>query len=307
MRLYRARQKGLILGLALLVGVGGCASGSSNGPKLEYGSAEFRSALRQRVPDLSRELSRAPFELNATVKLLAEKTVMAVPPGATRVRALVSFLSDPKPQGLGLEYDWAVSANARTTLKLGRGDCVALATVLVGLGRGLGWPIFFAEARTGKPITHEFEEITVLSDHMVVVVLARSVRMVVDFLGLVEEGYDIRLIDDLTAYAHLINNVSGYRLLTVKSDNPEDPEDPEQRWMVAQKGFELATRIQPELGRAWNNLGIAYSRLGNFEDARSAYQRAVQLDTVFGSPERNLIIMETRASGETTLTEDSIP
>jgi tetratricopeptide (TPR) repeat protein len=259
------------------------------------------------VPDLSRELSRAPFELNATVKLLAEKTVMAVPPGATRVRALVSFLSDPKPQGLGLEYDWAVSANARTTLKLGRGDCVALATVLVGLGRGLGWPIFFAEARTGKPITHEFEEITVLSDHMVVVVLARSVRMVVDFLGLVEEGYDIRLIDDLTAYAHLINNVSGYRLLTVKSDNPEDPEDPEQRWMVAQKGFELATRIQPELGRAWNNLGIAYSRLGNFEDARSAYQRAVQLDTVFGSPERNLIIMETRASGETTLTEDSIP
>ena len=225
---------------------------------------------------------------------------MAAPPGPSRVRALIAFLSNPKPTGLGLQYDWATSANAKGTLALGKGDCVALATVLVGLGRGLGWPIFFAEARTNEPITHEFDEVTVLSDHMVVIVLARKVRMVIDFLGLVHEGYDLRLIDDLTAYAHLINNVAGHRVIDDKG------EDPKQGWGVAQKGFELATKIQPELGRAWNNLGIAYTRLGRFDEARSAYQRAVELDTAFGSAERNLIIMETRAEGEPVLIEDML-
>lgn len=225
---------------------------------------------------------------------------MAAPPGASRVRALVAFLSNAKPTGLGLRYDWETSANAKATLALGQGDCVALATVLVGLGRSLGWPIFFAEARTSQPVTHEFDEVTVLSDHMVVIVLAKNVRMVIDFLGLVSTDYDLRPIDDLTAYAHLINNVAGHRVLKDKG------EDLMKGWGVAQKGFELATQIQPELGRAWNNLGIAYTRLGKFEEARSAYQRAVELDTVFGSPERNLIIMETRAEGEPILIEGAL-
>ena len=186
-------------------------------------------------------------------------------------------------------------------MELGQGDCVALATVMVGLGRELGWPIYFAEARTRKPETHQFAEVTVLSDHMVVIIVAKTVRMVVDFLGLIDEGYDIRPIDDLTAYAHLINNVAGHRVLAA------DAATTEEGWSVALDGFDLATRIQPKLGRAWNNLGIAYTRLGRFDEARAAYHRALELDTAFGSPERNLTIMETRASGSPTLTESKLP
>lgn len=228
---------------------------------------------------------------------LARKHVMAAARGGDRVRALVDFLSNPKPDGLGLQYDWAVSSTAERTLELGRGDCVALATVMIGLGRGLDWPIYFAEARTHEPEMREFSEITVLSDHMVVIVVAKTVQMVVDFLGLVGDHYEIRPIDDLTAYAHLINNVAGHRVISAKAESGEDG------WAAALDGFMLATRIQPDLGRAWNNLGIAYSRLGRFDEARVAYQRAVELDTVFGSPERNLTIMETRAAGAPTVTE----
>ena len=244
---------------------------------------------------------RAPFEISSETVDLARKRVMAAPRGPGRVRALVDFLSNPKPEGLGLQYDWSTSSTAERTLELGRGDCVALATVMVGLARGLEWPVYFAEARTQEPETHEFSEVTVLSDHMVVIIVAKTVRMVIDFLGLVGDGYEIFPIDDLTAYAHLINNVAGYRVIRGRAESIEES------WAAALDGFILATRIQPNLGRAWNNLGIAYTRLGRFDEARAAYHRAVELDTVFGSPERNLTIMETRAAGAPTLTESKLP
>jgi hypothetical protein len=287
--------------LAILAGHSGCASPSSRGQSLIYDSESFRAALRERVPDLSEGMRRAPFEISPRILAVARKRVMAEPSGPRRVRALVDFLSDPRPEGLGLQYDWATSSTAERTLELGRGDCVALATVMVGLGRGLGWPIYFAEARTQQPEIREFTEVTLLSDHMVVVVVAKTVRMVIDFLGLVGDGFEIRPIDDLTAYAHLINNVAGHRVIRGKGEGSENG------WAAAVDGFRLATRIQPNLGRAWNNLGIAYTRLGRFDEARDAYHRAVELDTVFGSPQRNLTIMETRAAGAPTLTESKLP
>ncbi len=104
---------------------------------------------------------------------------------------------------------------------------------------------------------------TVLSGHMVVVALAENGRVVVDFLGLVEdESYDIQVIDDLTAYAHLLNNVAGHQAIKGA------PIDGIAAWERARSGFELATKVQPRLGRAWNNLGIAYARLGLFAQSR---------------------------------------
>ena len=207
----------LILTVALLgvAGMGGCASKTPwEDPGLSYGAEEFSSVLRKRVPNLSTDLHRAPFEISKQTSQLASKKLADAPLGSNPVWELISLLSEPEPEGLGLEYDWSVSANAKQTLELGRGDCVALATVLVGLGRSLGWPIYFAEARTENPIAHEFEELTVLSGHMVVIVLSQEGRLVIDFLGLVDDdAYDIRPIDDLTAYAHLINNVAGHKVI----------------------------------------------------------------------------------------------
>ena len=77
----------------------------------------------------------------------------------------------------------------------------------------------------------------------------------------------------------------------------------EAAWSAAVNGFRLATRIQPELGRAWNNLGIALTRLGRYAEARAAYQRAMALNTAFGSAERNLAVMETRAIGAPAIRE----
>ena len=176
-----------------------------------------------------------------------------------------------------------------------------MASVMVGIGRGIGWPIYYAEAHPREPETQQFEEVRALSDHMVVMVIAKTVKMIVDFTGLVKQGYDIRPIDDLTAYAHLINNIAGQRVMNEKHASSEAD------WQAAREGFELATRIQPKLGRAWNNLGIVYRHVGRIEDARDAYHRALALDAGFGSAARNLSLMETRSQGGTSLIQTGAP
>lgn len=291
----------LIPALLLIAGLSGCATDARDKPVLAYGPEEFRNALEQRVPLIPPGLSRAPHEIDEATIERARRHVMRAPRGPARVEALVDFLSLPEPEGLGLSYDWSASGTAEVTIARKRGNCVALASVMVGLGRGLGWPIYYAEARTRKPETQEFEEVVALSDHMAVLVVAKTVQMIIDFTGLVEDVYRIRLIDDLTAWAHILNNVTAQSLMS--TDRSSD----EATWQRAAAGFELVTRIDPMLGRAWNNLGIALARLGRFEEAREAYRRALELDTAFGSAERNLTIMETRALGEAAILETPRP
>ena len=273
-----------------------CATASSPRRSLDYSPEAFREALSTRVPELSETLASPPFEIDRKIVKRALAAVEKAPLGPPRVAALVRFLTEPEPKGLGIVYDWSVTATAAKTLELRRGNCFALASVLVGLGRGIGWPIYYAEAQPRVPDTQQFEDVRALSDHMIVLIISKTVQMYVDFTGLIKNGqYDVRPIDDLRAYAHLINNLAGQRVM-----NP-DRASSDEDWQAAREGFELATRIQPELGRAWNNLGIVYRRLGRIEDAREAYHRALELDAGFGSAQRNLSLMETRSQGGTSL------
>ena len=290
-----------LLGIVVIPLIALACAGGRTRHDLDYQPHEFHSAVLKRAPALSDDLARAPFEIDRAIIIRARKQVEAAPLGQARVQALVDFLIQPEPAGLGLAYDWSISATAERTLLLRRGNCFAMASVMVGIGRGIGWPIYYAEARPRKPDTQQFEEVRALSDHMVVMVIAKTVKMIVDFTGLVKQGYDIRPIDDLTAYAHLINNIAGQRVMN------EGHASSESDWEAAREGFELATRIQPELGRAWNNLGIVYRHFGRIDDARDAYHRALALDAGFGSAARNLSLMETRSQGGTSLIQTAAP
>ena len=286
---------------ALLFGLA-CAIGPPR-RHLNYEPEEFRAALHARVPELGEALTRPPFEIDAVIVERARKAIETAPLGPPRVQALIDFLMKPEPKGLGLAYDWSVSTTATRTLELRRGNCFAMASVMVGLGRGLGWPIYYAEARPPEPETQQFEEVKAISDHMVVMIVSKTVKQIVDFTGLLKHDYDIKPISDLTAYAHLINNMAGQRVMN------EGRASSEADWQAAREGFELATRIEPSLGRAWNNLGIVYRRLGRVEEARDAYHRALSLEAGFGSAQRNLSLMETRSEGGPSLiqTESSKP
>jgi hypothetical protein len=291
-RIGRARTAIAIVGL-LAFGIA-CAKTPPR-RQLAYQAEAYRQEIVTRVPDLREDQTRPPFEVDSTFVERARTVIEAAPLGPSRVQALVDFLTAPEPEGLGIAYDWSVSATAAQTLELRRGNCFAMASVLVGLGRGLGWPIYYAEARPPEPETREFEAVTALSDHMVVMIVAKTVKQIVDFTGLLKEGYDVRPISDLRAYAHLVNNIAGQQVMNAERSTTDED------WEAARTGFELATRIDPSLGRAWNNLGIVYRRLGRVEEARNAYHRALGLDAGFGSAEHNLSLMETRSEGGTNV------
>ena len=49
-------------------------------------------------------------------------------------------------------------------------------------------------------------------------------------------------------------------------------------WNEAQYRWKKAVEIDPSYAAAWNNLAIAYEHDGKFEDAKKAYEKALQLD-----------------------------
>jgi Flp pilus assembly protein TadD len=49
-------------------------------------------------------------------------------------------------------------------------------------------------------------------------------------------------------------------------------------WKEATLRFESAVSIDAAYASGWNNLAIGYEQLGRFEEARKAYERAMDLD-----------------------------
>ena len=49
-------------------------------------------------------------------------------------------------------------------------------------------------------------------------------------------------------------------------------------WREAGEHFAKAREIDPTYAAAWNNLAIGYEQLGRFDDARKAYEKAMELE-----------------------------
>ena len=49
-------------------------------------------------------------------------------------------------------------------------------------------------------------------------------------------------------------------------------------WKEATQRWEHATKLDPTYAAAWNNLGIGYEQLGRFDEARTAYEKAMELE-----------------------------
>jgi len=276
------RVGGGIVGAALAVLA---AFGCATGPRLEYTPTELRDEASRRASDLEASEIEVPFELGPEPVARA-RSVLRTSARETRMQALVNALSDPAV--FGLRYEWATTAPAAATLERGAGNCFSLSSVLVGLARGAGLRAYYVEVDVAEPEWRHDGAVMVQADHIAAVVVQRGQRVYVDFSGKLDRANRVRVIGDLEALAHFYNN-RGYELLHLAERAGEPPP-----WEEAGRAFEVATRLEPGMARAWSNLGVARARLGDSQGAKQAYEQAIEVSANAPSAHLNLALLHLR-------------
>lgn len=244
-----------------------------------YSPEELRLAVQQRVPGISPDDIVVLHQVNSEAVERARSMVQRTRP-PNRLSTLLEALSDP--DGFGLRYGWARTADANRTLELGEGNCLGLASVMVGLARSLRFHAYYADASRDQSELREEGDIRVRAGHIAVVIQSREGAKLIDFSGEVTANSHIRIIDDLEAVAHYYNNRGYERIHNARQRGDK------VSWAAVRADFELATQIKPNMARAWNNLGVALGRLGDSAGSRSALRRALELDPGLESARSNL-------------------
>ena len=254
----------------------GCASATR---QLIYAPDELRNIVASRVPDLRADQVAIPYQVPDSAVEVAVRWAGRRGDPRERAFALVDALSDRR--AFGLKYQFGETYTAAETLRVGAGDCMSLSSVLVGLARRVGLSAYYVDASTRRVERHQADNVNVAAGHIAVLVPTYSGDVIVDFSGRLPHYRRYRRIDDVEALAHYYNNRGYMEIREVITDDPK-------RWRKAQRNFAVATRVQPDFARAWNNVGVAAARLGDPMGAERSYRRAIAADPRIASPYLNL-------------------
>lgn len=245
---------------------------------------ELRREVVARVPELAPESVLVLFEVDPDIVERVRVGIGTVDLDLERVRRVVRLITSEA--GLGLQYDRENLGTAAETIERGSGNCLSLAAVLVGVSRGLGWDAVFVEMSLREDELLYEADVAIAEEHMGAKIKAGSATLYIDYSGRMSIRSRVQAISDLRATAQLYSN-QAYELL--HDSHREGAPIP---WAEIARRFEIATRIEPDLAQAWNNLGVARSRIGDVEGAAEAYQQAISLSARMQSAERNLRLLQ---------------
>ena len=270
--------------MAGLLFLSGCLAPA--GPKLAYTPEEIRSELTARLPERSPDEILVPFEVSEQNLERAQGLVPSYGPPSERIFTLARVLGSET--GFGLSYNPAITESADRVIELGRGNCLSLSSVLIGLAREMGLKAYYMDASDRVNEIRGDENLVVWTGHVTAAVETADGLKVIDFDGEVSKSRSFDLLDDFQAIAHF--HVSrGYTLIH-EARSSEQPIP----WEQVREAFEVATRIGSDVPSAWNNLGIANARLGNAEVAKEQYRTAIALQPSLGAAHNNLGILHMR-------------
>lgn len=262
---------GLLLA-ALAVVAAGCAAPR----QYVYTPEELRAQFAVRVPAEALDEMVVPFEVPAGV--LEDVKLPGRHLGDyERAKAIAAAMVDPEQ--LGLRYDRLAAASAVETIASGRGNCLSLASVAIGMARAAGVRAMYIQGIDRIRELDPDHKLVVTIGHVGAAVATRQGYYSIDVSGELSRYRRYRLIDDLEAVAHYYNN-RGYQTVVEAGEG--------SGWEDALPLFELAARVAPDFAPAWNNLGIAHARLGDGERAILDYEAAIRVDPEFGSAYTNL-------------------
>jgi hypothetical protein len=188
---------------------------------------------------------------------------------------------DPAVFGMTRDLTTTTTTGAEA-LRSGRGNCVALASIFIGLARSVGLDARYVDASSRVNETRYGEDgSTVHLGHITALVNTGNERISLDFARIGPFRW-YQQLDDLEAVAHFYNN-RGFELVDQAREAGEPPD-----WSEAERLFRLAVAVKPGFARGWNNRGIAAAHLGRREEAVSFYLVASQLDPAMAAPHANL-------------------
>jgi hypothetical protein len=264
--------------LAVLGGTFGCAA-----PRLAYSPGDLRAEIARRAPQVSAADVVVPYDLGPDGRARATAIVGRLQSVDLKVQAIVTAMFDPKQ--LGLRYADRVTGDAAETLRAGEGNCLALASVFVGLARAVGLEAYYIDASTRvHETTHADDGMTVSAGHVTAMVVTPKGNVGLDFARMGPFVW-YRTLDDVEAVAHFYNNRAYERIDEARGRG--EPVD----WEAALLDFRRATAVKPEFARAWSNLGMAEAALGREDAAIGDYREAIRRDPRLVAPRNNLGVL----------------
>jgi tetratricopeptide (TPR) repeat protein len=261
--------------LALLGGTSGCAAA-----RFAYGPAELRAEVARRAPHLPAAEIVVPYELAPEDRARAAEIVSQLRSVDAKVQAIVAAMFDPGQ--LGLRYADVVTGSAAETLRARRGNCLALASVFVGLARAAGLEAYYIDASTRvHETTYHDDGMAVSSGHVTAMVVTPKGNVGLDFAHLGPFAW-YRKLDDVEALAHFYNNRAFERIDEARARGAAVD------WAAAALDFRRATEVKPGFALAWSNLGMAEADLGHVEEAIRDYEEAIRRAPALVAPRNNL-------------------
>ncbi len=267
-------------GGVLLLAVAAVSACASSGRKTAYSPQELKRELATQVPPDRLQDLLVPHQVGPALVEQARQYVDGASSDHSKANRLVRAITDANQ--FGIEWKSIATTTARETVLNGRGNCLSLSALFVGLARGLGLSAYYVDASDRINSLERANDLLVRTGHIVATVRTERGWAMVDFTGEISNYRMFNVIDDLEALAHFYNNRGYEWLATAKALKQEVP------WEQARRDFSMATYVQRDFARAHNNLGVVYSHVGREQEARQAYLRAIEADNAFAEPRQNL-------------------
>ncbi len=270
-----SHRPALVALVVLLGGTFGCAT-----QHLAYSPDELRAEIARRAPGLPPGDVVVPYELGPKERAEASEIVGHLQGTDSKVNALVEAMFDRR--FLGLHYADRVTGDAVETLRTHEGNCLALASVFVGLARAVGLEAYYIDASSRvHETTYGDDGMTVSAGHITAMVVTPRANLGLDFSRMGPFVW-YRILDDVEAVAHFYNNRAFEGIDDARTRGA--PPD----WGAAARDFRRAIQVKPDFARAWSNLGMAEAALGRADDAATDYREAIRRDPRLVAPRNNL-------------------
>lgn len=248
----------------VLFTLAGCAS---SGPIV----SDPLGALRAR--GLDPDTVVIPHQITDEMRQWVHLQVPEGTPLEQRLDLLLAGLLDPSR--LRIQYEARSTGTAKEVFENRRANCLAFTSLFVGLAREVGVPVVYLDVDDIERFEKE-GDLVVVSGHVSAGFNTGTALKILDFsLAPPTEYRRVEPISDLTAISLFHSNRGAEALRTGRNED-------------ALEWLRKAVAIDPELGGAWINYGVALRRSGDAKGAEAAYRKALEVDPHALSAYQNL-------------------